>query len=203
MQVELVFITPDAERHIARCARVSHRSTSKGLEDDRRLLRKLLAMGHESVLEHASATFAISGVSRACANQLTRHRLASFVQESQRYVDARKHQLVRPPSYSAEDWHEAQQLFQQALRLYEALLARGIPREDARYVLPLGIGTQLVLTANFRELRHILRVRLSPEAQWEIRELARRMWEILHEHAPSCFEDLRPVAERWGKEGSA
>lgn len=203
MQVELVFITPEAEHHIARCARVSHRSVGKDLEDDRRLIRKLIALGHESVLEHATATFEISGISRACANQLTRHRLASFIQESQRYVDVRLNKLVRPPSYSEEDWQEAQKLLHQALQLYEAFLARGIPKEDARYVLPLGIETRLVLTANFRELRHILRLRMSPEAQWEVRELSRRMWEHLYAHAPSCFEDLRPLAEQWGKEGRA
>lgn len=72
-------------------------------------------------------------------------------------------------------------------------MAKGVPKEDARFVLPLGIETRLVLTANFRELRHILR--LGPDAQWEIREVARRMWEHLYAHAPSCFEDLRPLAE--------
>ncbi len=200
MRVDLVFITPEAERLIARCARVSHRSSAEDPEDDRRLVRKLIALGHESVLEHATATFEISGISRACANQLTRHRLASFVQESQRYVDARQSRLVRPPTYSEDDWQAAQQLFHQARELYAKLLARGVPKEDARYVLPLGIETRLVLSANFRELRHILRLRLSPQAQWEIRELCRRMWELLYAHAPSCFEDLRPLAQ--GKEGS-
>lgn len=81
MHVELRSITPEAESLIARCARVSHRSVGKGVEGDRRLIRKLIALGHESVLEHAVATFEISGISRACANQLTRHRLASFIQE--------------------------------------------------------------------------------------------------------------------------
>lgn len=191
----LLFITAEAESLIARCARVSHRSAGKGREDDRRLVRRLIALGHESVLEHASATFEISGISRACANQLTRHRLASFVQESMRYVDAQSNELVRPPSFSEEDWKRAKELFQSALDLYRALVSRGVPKEDARFVLPLGIETRLILTANFRELRHILRLRLSTKAQWEIREVARRMWEILYERAPSCFEDLRALAE--------
>ncbi|MGQ9699642.1 MAG: FAD-dependent thymidylate synthase [Candidatus Bipolaricaulaceae bacterium] len=195
MHVELWSITPEAESLIARCARVSHRSVGKGVEDGRRLIRKLIALGHESVLEHAVATFEISGISRACANQLTRHRLASFVQESQRYADAGVRGLVRPPSFPAEDWDKAQAAFQEGQRLYRSLLEKGVPKEDARFVLPLGIETRLVMTANFRELRHILRLRLAKSAQWEIREVARRMWEILYAHAPSCFEDLKPLAE--------
>lgn len=198
MHVQLLFVTPDAEALIARCARVSHRSASQGLEDDRRLIRKLLTLGHESVLEHAVATFEISGISRVCANQLTRHRLASFVQESQRYVDVRDCALVRPPTFSDADWAEAQALFVQAKNLYQRLLAQGVPKEDARFVLPLGIETRLVLTANFRELRHILRLRLDRSAQWEIREVARRMWKLLHAEAPSCFEDLKELAEEDG-----
>jgi flavin-dependent thymidylate synthase len=97
MSVELLFITPGAEALIAQCARVSHRSEGRGPESDRALIRRLISLGHESVLEHAVATFEISGISRACANQLTRHRLASFVQESQRYVNTEDRELVRPP----------------------------------------------------------------------------------------------------------
>lgn len=195
MRVELLFITPDAETFIARCARVSHRSEGRGPESDRALIRRLIRLGHESVLEHAVATFEISGISRACANQLTRHRLASFVQESQRYVNVEDRELVRPPTFSDEDWKKAQALFQEAKALYQKLLSKGAPKEDARFVLPLGIETRLVMTANFRELRHILRLRLHRSAQWEIRELARRMWEILYACAPSCFEDLRALVE--------
>lgn len=190
MHLQLIAITPDAEALIARCARVSHRSEGTGPESDRKLIRRLVELGHDSVLEHAVATFAISGVSRACANQLTRHRLASFVQESQRYVDVRDRPLVRPPSFSDEDWQEARRLYADALALYENLVARRVPKEDARFVLPIGAATQLVLTANFRELRHILRLRLARSAQWEIRELGRRMLTILLDHAPSVFEDL-------------
>lgn len=190
MKVELVAITPDPEALIARCARVSHRSEGKGLEADRKLIRRLIELGHESVLEHAVATFEVSGISRASTNQLTRHRLASFVQESQRYVDVRGRALVRPPTFSDEDWARAKELYAQAVTLYEELLVRGVPKEDARFVLPIGAETRLVVTANFREWRHILSLRLDKTAQWEIRELARRILGILREHAPSVFEDL-------------
>lgn len=190
LNVELLAITGEPEALIARCARVSHRSEGSGIESDRKLIRKLIELGHDSVLEHAVATFEISGISRACANQLTRHRLASFVQESQRYVDVGDRPLIRPPTFSAEGWAEAEKVFAAAQALYADLVARGVPKEDARFVLPIGAETRLVMTANFRELRHILRLRLHRSAQWEIRELARRMLTILQEHAPSVFEDL-------------
>lgn len=190
MNIELIAITAEPEALIARAARVSHRSEGRGLGADRKLIRRLIELGHESVLEHAVATFEVSGISRACANQFTRHRLASFVQESQRYVDVRGRALVRPPTLSDEDWAKARELYAQAVALYEELLARGVPKEDARFVLPIGAETRLVVTANFREWRHILSLRLEKTAQWEIRELARRILGILREHAPSVFEDL-------------
>ncbi len=190
MKVQLLAIMPEPEALIARCARVSHRSEGTGPESDRKLIHRLIELGHDSVLEHAVATFEITGISRACANQLTRHRLASFVQESQRYVDVRDRTLVRPPSFSEDDWKKASRLCADAITLYEHLVARGVPKEDARFVVPIGAETQLVLTANFRELRHILRLRLTRSAQWEIRELARQMLRILLEHAPSVFGDL-------------
>lgn len=191
MKVELVAITPDAEGLIARCARVSHRSEGRASKEaDGKLIRRLVELGHESVLEFASATFLIEGISRAAANQLTRHRLASFVQESQRYVDVRDRGLVRPPSFAEEDWRRAAELYRRALDLYEELVGKGIPKEDARFVLPLGSETRLVMGANFRELRHIIRLRGSRAAQWEIRGLAARLLEILRHQAPNVFFDL-------------
>ena len=195
VRVELLSVTPDAEALIARCARISHRSEGKASpEADRELIRKLIRWGHESVLEFAHAVFLIEGISRACANQLTRHRLASFVQESQRYVDVRDRNLVHPPSLKGELWEKTLRLHEQARLLYEELLQEGIPKEDARYVLPIGTETRLVMCANFRELRHIIRLRGSKAAQWEIREVARRMLELMRKEAPSVFCDLEVEA---------
>jgi thymidylate synthase (FAD) len=191
IQVILLSITPESEALIARCARVSHRSESRGTENDWELISKLIKLGHESILEHAVATFEISGISRACANQLTRHRLASFVQESQRYVNVADRALIRPPTFFAEAWAEAQELYQRAVALYEKYLQQGIPKEDARFILPIGAETRLVMTANFREYRHILRLRLHATAQWEIREVCREILNILAREAPSVFEDLK------------
>jgi len=194
VKVELLHITPDPEALIARCARVSHRSESKSsLDADRELIRKLISWGHESVLEFASATFLVEGMSRAAANQLTRHRLASFVQESQRFVDVRDRALVRPPTLTEEQWEKARALHRRAVELYEELIAQGVPKEDARYILPIGTETRLVISANFREWRHIIRLRGAKAAQWEIRRFAREALRILQEHAPAVFSDLEVV----------
>jgi len=195
VRVELLSVTPDAEALIARCGRISHRSEGKASpEADRELVRKLIRWGHESVLEFAHAVFLIEGISRACANQLTRHRLASFVQESQRYVDVRDRALIHPPSLKEELWEKALRLHERARLLYEELVREGIPKEDARYVLPIGTETRLVMCANFRELRHIIRLRGSKAAQWEIREVARRILELMRKEAPSVFYDLEVEA---------
>ncbi len=195
MKVELIAITQDPEALIARCARVSHRSEDRASpEADAKLIRRLIELGHESVLEFASATFLIEGISRAAANQLTRHRLASFVQESQRYVDVRDRALVRPPSFSKEAWQKASELYRQALDLYDELVGKGVPKEDARFILPIGAETRLVMCANFRELRHIIRLRGSKAAQWEIRSLAASLLEILRGEAPNVFYDLEVEA---------
>ncbi len=192
VHVKLLMITPDAVGHIARCARVSHRSEAdSGPEADAALVRKLIRWGHLSVLEFAHATFLIEGLSRACANQLTRHRLASFVQESQRYVDVRDRPIVLPETLANGPWREdVEGLYDNAQSLYERLVADGIPKEDARYVLPIGAETQLVMDVNFREARHIISLRGTQHAQWEIRALARELLHKLTDAAPAVFEDL-------------
>ncbi len=191
LNVELLHVTEEPISHVARCARVSHRSDGAGAQADADLVRRLIGWGHLSVLEFAHATFLVEGLSRACANQLTRHRLASFVQESQRYVDVRDRELVIPESVAASPLSlAAKELYEQARALYERLVAAGVPKEDARYVLPIGAETRLAMSVNFREARHIIGLRGSPHAQWEIRELAAKMLALLREQAPAAFEDL-------------
>jgi len=194
MRVELLAITPNAEALIARCARISHRSEAQASpEADAKLIRKLIELGHESVLEHASATFLIEGISRSCMAQLTRHRLASFTVESMRYVDMSCQSVVMPDSIQSGT-SEVSSVYIEAVgsafRAYEELLDMGIPHEDARFVLPIGTQTRLVMTANFRELRHIIRLRGSKAAQWEVRQVAEKLLEIMQEEAPNVFGDL-------------
>lgn len=191
MKVELRSITPNAERLIAEAARVSRRGDGKptGLDRDRATIRRLIRDGHDSVLEHASATFLVEGISRCCMAQLTRHRHASFTVESQRYVNVGDAGAVAPESIAADS--KTGDAYWEAVlgakRAYGELVDEGVPEEDARYVLPGGTVTRLIVTANFREWRHIIRQRAHPAAQWEIRELVTAIQAILAEHAPSVF----------------
>ncbi|MCS7285754.1 MAG: FAD-dependent thymidylate synthase [Anaerolineae bacterium] len=197
MRVELIAITRflkgdgSPEALIEHAGRVCYRSQSHG--DPASFIKARIRDGHESIIEHASATFEISGISRACSHQLVRHRLASYSQESQRYVSMDNPEWVLPPSIANDE--EARKIWEQfaekVKEAYRALRARGIAKEDARFVLPNATATRIVVTMNFRELRHFFRVRISPQAQWEIRELAVRMLEIIYPYAPAVFEDLR------------
>jgi thymidylate synthase (FAD) len=171
--------------------RVCYRSEGHG--DPAGFLMARVREGHESLIEHASATFEISGVSRACTHQLVRHRLASYSQESQRFVDMSSPEYIVPEVIAdkpeaAEVWSEATSQLADA---YRRLRALGIRKEDARFLLPNAAATRIVVTMNFRSWRHFIRERgLNPAAQWEIRAVALEILSQLHEQAPAVFEDL-------------
>ena len=141
------------------------------------LIDKVVASGHLSVLEHIAFTFAIEGISRACSHQLVRHRIASFSQQSQRYVSADEPDFVIPDTIAANP--DAMRTYLQFLKgmksAYKRLIALGVPKEDARFVLPNATMTNIVMTMNFRELFQVCQIRLCTRAQWEIREL---FWKI-------------------------
>jgi len=145
-----------------------------GADSAAKFIRMLIRRGHLSVLEHAAATFRIRGASRALTHQLVRHRLASYSQRSQRYVGEAGFPYVTPPSVAASD--DAHRAFDEAVEnaraAYEKLIGMGVPREDARFVLPNATATEIVMTANLREWRHVLALRGHATAQWEIRRLA-------------------------------
>lgn len=193
MKVELLFITPNAEKIIEVTGRTSYLSFDKqGENTERGFIRMLIRRGHYSVLEHAYATFGISGVSRAFTHQLVRHRLCSFTQQSQRHVDESNFNYVEPDSIRKNS--KAHSLFtklmEEAKRIYSELQRLGIENEDARFVLPNAIESQIVVTANLREWRHIIELRGSLDAQWEIRRVAIEILKILKKHAPTIFEDF-------------
>lgn len=154
------------------------------------LLPKLLASGHESPFEHASATFRISGGSRAMTHQLVRHRLLAVSQKSQRYVSEKGFDYVRPPSIPEAYRSDFDGDMEKIRQMYEKWKARGIRNEDARFVLPNACATDIVITGNFREFRHIFRVRCSPHAQWEIRMVCQAMLDHLLPIAPAVFQDI-------------
>lgn len=198
MRVELLAITPDCEKVIERAGRTCFMSRSRARENSTpKFIRMLVTRGHHSVLEHATATFVVSGVSRACTHQLVRHRLCSFSQKSQRYVSEKQAAFVMPESVSAKE--EARKVFADATSAsqasYEKLVELGIPKEDARFVLPGAVESRIVISANLRELRHIVELRGSRHAQWEIRMLAVAMLGILKQHAPNVFFDLEAGAD--------
>lgn len=193
MKVELLFITPNAEKLIENIGRTSYLSFDRQKEGtEKKFIRMIIKNGHFSVLEHAYATFRISIVSRAFTHQLVRHRLCSFIQQSQRYVDESNFNYVEPDSIKNNP--EAHTLFtkflDEAKNVYIKLLKLNIKKEDARFVLPNAVETQIVVTANFREWRHIIELRGKSDAQWEIRKVMIEILKILKGHAPTVFEDF-------------
>ena len=193
MYVSILTYTPEPEWLIAYAGRVCYRSGDT--DDDQRFIKRRIEQGHQSILEHASVTFEIGGISRACSHQLVRHRIASFSQESQRYVYMTgDSDVVIPPKIQMS---ESERIFYDAidasLDAYRKLVQAGVPREDARFVLPNAMATRLVTTMNFRELRHFFDVRLTPQAQWEIKEVAKRMLHSVKAIAPSVFEDIEVI----------
>jgi len=196
VQVRIVGVTRslldigNPEALLEHAGRTCYRSESRG--DPARFLTARVREGHESLIEHASVTFEISGISRACSHQLVRHRIASYSQESQRYVDMADPAFVVPPSVAGNP--EASTLWQtlmdQVADTYNRLRKQGVRKEDARFVLPNATATRIIVTMNFRSLRHFFSVRCDRAAQWEIRDLAREMLRKVYPIAPSVFDDL-------------
>ncbi|HAG08748.1 MAG TPA: FAD-dependent thymidylate synthase [Desulfotomaculum sp.] len=193
MKVELLFVTPQAEKLIETAGRTAYLSHEKQAESTaERFIKMLLSKGHHSVFEHAYATFRISGVSRAFTHQFVRHRLCSFTQQSQRFVSEANFTYIEPESVKKNP--EAHAIFvnlmAEAKEAYLALQKLGIKNEDARFVLPSSIESQLVVTANLREWRHIIKLRGSRSAQWEIRAVVLEILSFLKQHTPAVFADL-------------
>ena len=170
-------------------------------DDQEAFCRRILGMGHESVLEHASFTFGVEGVSRVLLAQLTRHRLASFSVQSQRYVSYEKgFGYIVPPRIAAlgdeakaEYERQMDQLHEWYTQWQEKLGKTGEgSNEDARFVLPGACETRLMVTMNVRELRHFFSLRMCSRAQWEIRALAAQMHALCMEVAPVLFADAGP-----------
>lgn len=188
----MVRITADPEELIASSARICYASEPKTPGANATLVNNLRDWGHLSAFEHASATFLVEGVSRACTHQLVRHRLASYNQQSQRYVNERGFEYIVPPSILQNPTAKAAFDSQvEAIRkAYQELIGLGIPKEDARFILPNACATKIVVTMNFRELRHFIRLRGAKDAQWEIKMLAQEMLKTLKERAPNVFSDI-------------
>ncbi len=201
MNVELLYHTPDPQRAVATAARLCYAPVGAAelmetLSEERieKVLRTILESGHFSTLEHASYTFAIDGVSRAMTHQLVRHRLASYNQQSQRYVTFKEEpDFIVPESVveaGAADEYDA--AVRAAFAAYADLVERSVPAEDARYLLPNACETKIVVTMNIRELLHFFELRCCNRAQWEIREVACGMLELVRPTAPLIVAQAGP-----------
>ncbi len=199
MNVELLQYPENPERAVATAARLCYapvgaKELMETMPEERvkSVLSTIMSSGHFSTLEHVSYTFAVDGVSRALTHQLVRHRLASFNQQSQRYVKFTDDLNVVKPETVAQN-EETNRVFDEAVDAvvdaYHKLLEAGIPAEDARYLLPNAAETKIVITMNIRELLHFFSLRCCNRAQWEIRELANKMLELVRPTAPFIFMD--------------
>ncbi len=195
MNVELLRYTPEPDKIAAFSALTCYRE-SLPLEDElseemiEEILDKIKESGHHSVIEHASFTFAVEGVSRSLTHQLVRHRLASYSQQSQRYVDIESFDPIIPDSINTDE--EARKIYDEFVgevkKVYSKLKDH-VPLEDARYVLPNATKSNIIITMNARELWHFFSLRCCKRAQWEIRDLAHRMLDLCKEVAPLIFEN--------------
>ena len=209
LKVMLASYSPDPEKTISAAARLCY-SPADGEEilsrvednDQRDFLEKLTTVGHLSPVEHATFTFLVEGISRACSHQLVRHRLASYSQQSQRYVSEEEFDYLIPPSIKEDA--ELKVLFERTMEkiqksytyLTDKLVQRGSStesaREDARFVLPNATETKIMVTMNARELLHFFRQRLCNRAQWEIRAMALAMLKLVRPVAPTIFRHAGP-----------
>lgn len=167
----------------------------------------IMASGHASPIEHVSFTFAISGVSRSLTHQLVRHRIASYSQQSQRYVDASSMEYIIPPAVAAHPhirarfeafMEEAVEAYRDIKNMLEAEGRAGSSCEDARFVLPNAAATNIVVTMNCRTLLNFFEERCCTRAQWEIRGVARQMLSLCRDVLPEVFARAGARCERLG-----
>lgn len=196
MKVKLFNYTPNPDMTVASAARqcyspdfIDRIASELENKDYGEFVQKLFNLGHFSPFEHVSFTFAISGVSRALTHQLVRHRIASYSQKSQRYVSENKFEYIIPPSIKKnhEAYIEYTKTIEDIQRKYDKLINLGIPKEDARFVLPNACETKILVTMNARALMNFFEHRCCTRAQWEIREMANKMLAEVKKVAPNIF----------------
>ncbi len=206
LKVELISYTKDPEQI---CAAAIKQCYSKvGVSDlkkkinkktKERLIRQVISSGHTSTIEHASFTFAVEGISRACSHQLVRHRIASYSQQSQRYVDFKAkgfdyvipHLIKKNPKLLKKFYKDMDEIFDK----YKNLIENGMTPEDARFILPNACETKIVITMNARAFLNFLKERLCNRAQWEIRAMAYQMLCLVKKIAPNIFQYAGPTCQ--------
>lgn len=232
MKVTLIAHTPEPEKVIATAAKLCYSSSDIGSlrdglteEKTESFINMLASIGHESPMEHVSFTFGIEGVSRACTHQLVRHRIASYSQKSQRYVNEDGFEFITPPEIAevpearaeferqmssiVDSYHKIAEILTQ--KHTKTFLEQGMDEkdactkakkkayEDARFVLPNACETKIVVTMNVRSLFNFFKHRCCNRAQWEIKAVADEMLKICCEIAPNVFKNAGPSCVMTGK----
>ena len=179
---------------IETAGRTCYKSTKKDdIKAKEQFVRGLIKRGHESVIEHECLTFKII-TDRAIANEIVRHRLSSYSQQSSRYVDLRNLQVIFPIGTKEDEIiFEILKCLHQCESSYKKLIDMGVKKDIARSVLPLATATELVMTMNFRSLRHFLKLRLHKSAHENIRDVARQIYDIVKDKYPVFIEDLNSL----------
>ena len=225
LKVKLMAHTPNSDAIVAAAAKLCYSPVGvdgimEKLTDEEvaKFVEHLVSMGHESPIEHVTFTFGIEGISRSCSHQIVRHRIASFSQQSQRYVKLDQFEYIIPPEIERNE--EAKKIFIESMnkcqedydklveilfaKHYQELLDKGVSEkkaksqaekiaiEDARYVFPNACETKMVFTINARSLYNFFHHRCCERAQWEIRELATEMLRLVREVAPILFNNVGP-----------
>lgn len=197
MKVVLLSYTKNADEICAAAGRSCYSEKPAeeiiGTGNAEKILSSIVGMGHHSVIEHAVFTFSVSGVSRSLTHQLVRHRIASFSQQSQRYVSMSTPDYVIPHTIAENP--ETLEIYEKAMEsIWEtyAKLSEKVPVEDARYVLPNSCTTNITITMNARELLHFFSLRCCERSQWEIREMSEEMLRLCKEVSPTIFENAGP-----------
>ena len=232
MKVMLLSHTPEPEKTVATAAKLCYSSSDIGSlregltpEKTAEFINMLVSIGHESVMEHVSFTFGIEGISRACSHQLVRHRIASYSQKSQRYVNENGFEFITPPEIEAipDAKEEFDRMMNEITASYDKIAdilteshksrfiaegldeksasskARKLANEDARFILPNACETKIVVTMNVRSLFNFFRHRCCNRAQWEIRAVANEMLRLCLETAPNIFSHAGPSCVAEGK----
>lgn len=214
LKVILINHTPNPDQTVASAAKLCY--SASNIEDIKKKLsnsesgdfiKKIIEMGHLSPVEHATFTFGVEGISRACSHQLVRHRLASYSQQSQRYVGMDKgFRYIIPPTIEKDpELKEKYILFMEEVQRFYNYLVENFKRkgkvgesayEDARFVLPNAAETKIIITMNARELLHFFTQRLCLRAQWEIRQMALEMLKAVKKVAPKIFYNAGPSCIR-------
>ena len=201
MKVQLVSYTKDGEKVVAIASKMSrsrkgweYHAQSMSEEEVEEWIRDAILHGYWSVLEHSVYTFSLEGISRVASHQLVRHRIASYTQMSHRFAKPvdEYYQPVVPPSTEKRTKDVIEEAYKESYNYYYNLLESGVPEEDARYVLPNGVNTNVVVTMNARELYNFFALRLCSRAQWEIRHVAWRMLEEVRKVHPRLFRYAAP-----------